>query len=108
MSVCRNATNEKGEKLSVIALPCPAPVYYDGARLPASYANFYIANGVVLAPVFDDPHDAKALGILQSCFPSAGSSDYAAMKSSPAWARFTVSRNKSLKRLVPEALACAN
>src|SRR6185295_9878933 len=65
----QSATNEKGEKLSVIALPCPAPVYYDGARVPASYANFYIANGVVLAPVFDDPNDAKALGILQELFP---------------------------------------
>jgi len=65
----RSATNEKGEKLSVVALPCPAPVAYDGARLPASYANFYVANGVVLVPVFDDPHDIKALGILQELFP---------------------------------------
>jgi agmatine deiminase len=65
----QSATNEKGEKLSVVALPCPAPVAYDGARLPASYANFYIANGVVLVPVFDDPNDAEALGILRELFP---------------------------------------
>ena len=65
----QSSTDEKGEKISVVALPCPAPIYYDGARLPASYANFYIANGVVLAPVFDDPNDAKALGILQELFP---------------------------------------
>jgi len=49
--------------------PCPGPVYYEGARLPASYANFYIANGVVLVPLFDDPCDVKALGILQELFP---------------------------------------
>jgi agmatine deiminase len=65
----QSATNEKGEKFSVVALPCPAPVAYDDARLPASYANFYVANGVVLVPVFDDPNDAKALGILQELFP---------------------------------------
>jgi agmatine deiminase len=65
----QSATNEKGEKLSVVALPCPAPVAYDGVRLPASYANFYIANGIVLVPVFDDSNDAKALGILQELFP---------------------------------------
>ncbi len=65
----RSATDERGRKLSVVTLPCPAPVVCDGARLPASYANFYVANGIVLVPVFDDPNDAKALGILQELFP---------------------------------------
>jgi len=65
----QNATDQDGERLSVVALPCPAAVYYDGARLPASYANFYIANNVVLVPVFDDPNDTQAMGILQDLFP---------------------------------------
>jgi agmatine deiminase len=61
--------DQSGKKLSVIALPCPEPVCYEDTRLPASYANFYIANDIVLVPVFDDPNDAKALGILQELFP---------------------------------------
>jgi agmatine deiminase len=64
-----DAKTPNGEKLSIVTLPCPSPVYYEGARLPASYANFYIANQVVLVPVFDDPNDAKAIGILQDLFP---------------------------------------
>jgi len=63
------ARDQNGDKLSIVPLPCPGPVYYEGARLPASYANFYIANGVVLVPLFDDPCDVKALGILQELFP---------------------------------------
>jgi agmatine deiminase len=61
--------NPNGEKLRVVPLPCPAPLFDDGSRLPASYANFYIGNGVVLVPVFDDSNDEKALGILQELFP---------------------------------------
>jgi agmatine deiminase len=63
------ARDQNGDKLSIVPLPCPGPVYYEGARLPASYANFYIANGVVLVPLFDDSCDDKALGILQELFP---------------------------------------
>lgn len=66
----RAAMDQHGAKLSIVTLPCPRPVYYDGARLPASYANFYIANNVVLVPVFDDPNDAEALGVLQELFPT--------------------------------------
>jgi agmatine deiminase len=66
----KNTRDQNGEKLSIITLPCPSPIYYEGARLPASYANFYIANEVVLVPVFDDPKDAEALGILQDLFPN--------------------------------------
>ena len=65
----QGALDQDGNRLSIVTLPCPAPVDYEGARLPASYANFYIANEVVLAPVFDDPNDYKALGILQELFP---------------------------------------
>ena len=46
----------------------PSPVVYRGQRLPASYANFYIANGVVLAPVFGDTNDRAALDILEALF----------------------------------------
>lgn len=63
------ARDQDGHTLSVVALPCPAPVRYEGSRLPASYANFYIANEVVLVPVFDDPNDRSALGIVQGLFP---------------------------------------
>jgi len=65
----QGARDQNGHRLSVVTLPCPGPVDYEGARLPASYANFYIANEGVLAPVFDDPNDYKALGILQELFP---------------------------------------
>ena len=50
-------------------LPMPAPVVFDGQRLPASYANFYIANGLVLVPTFNDPADRLALDILAELFP---------------------------------------
>jgi agmatine deiminase len=65
----QSARDQDGKKLEVVCLPCPAPVFYDGARLPASYANFYIANEVVLVPVFDDANDRHALGLLQELFP---------------------------------------
>jgi agmatine deiminase len=63
------ARDRSGASLEVVSLPSPAPVVYEGMRLPASYANFYIANELVLAPVFGDPADARALGILQEVFP---------------------------------------
>jgi agmatine deiminase len=47
----------------------PRPVYFDRQRLPASYANFYIANGIVLVPVFNDPNDRAALDKLATVFP---------------------------------------
>ena len=46
----------------------PAPLIFDGQRLPASYANFYIANKTVLVPLFNDPNDRVALGILGDLF----------------------------------------
>jgi agmatine deiminase len=56
--------------LRVVTLPMPEPVYFDGQRLPASYANFYIANKLVLAPLFTDRNDAVALRTLQRLFPN--------------------------------------
>ncbi len=53
----------------VETLPMPEPVYFDGQRLPASYANFYIANGTVLVPTFNDPNDRIALNKLAELFP---------------------------------------
>lgn len=58
-----------GSKLEVVLLPMPEPLFYDGWRLPASYANFYIANEQVLVPTFNDPQDRRALGILSELFP---------------------------------------
>jgi agmatine deiminase len=58
-----------GRSLEVVELPMPEPLDYRGGRLPASYANFYIANGLVLVPVFGCDRDADALTIIQSCFP---------------------------------------
>lgn len=58
-----------GSRVEVISLPMPRPIVFEGRRLPASYANFYICNHSVLVPVFDDPSDRLALGILAECFP---------------------------------------
>jgi agmatine deiminase len=59
---------EDGTRPEVIALPVPAPLYYGDWRLPASYANFYIANAAVIVPTFNDPADRIALGILGELF----------------------------------------
>jgi len=65
----RQATDQDGRQLSIIELPLPSPIFFKGVRLPASYANFYIANGIVLAPVFNDANDRVALDILAGIFP---------------------------------------
>src|SRR5690606_18461177 len=60
-----------GKQLNVVELPMPKPVVYEGQRLPASYANFYIANAAVIVPTYrDDKADQQALDILAACFPS--------------------------------------
>ncbi|MBE7499192.1 MAG: agmatine deiminase family protein [Verrucomicrobiales bacterium] len=59
---------EDGSKPEVIPLPMPSPLFFDGERLPASYANFYIANDAVIVPTFNDPQDRFALGILGDLF----------------------------------------
>jgi agmatine deiminase len=60
---------EDGKPLNIIELPMPSPVVYEDQRLPASYANFYIANKYVVVPTFRDKNDDRALTILQACFP---------------------------------------
>jgi agmatine deiminase len=59
---------EDGSRPEVVPLPMPAPLFFDGYRLPASYANFYISNAAVLVPTFNDPNDRVALGILGELF----------------------------------------
>jgi agmatine deiminase len=59
---------EDGSSLEVVELPMPEPLYFNGRRLPASYANFYIANAAVLVPTFNDPRDRVALGTLGDLF----------------------------------------
>ena len=59
---------EDGSKPQVVALPVPSPLFFDGDRLPASYANFYISNAAVIVPTFNDPQDRIALGILGEVF----------------------------------------
>ncbi len=65
----RRLRDQDGNPLNIVKLPMPAPVYFAGQRLPASYANFYIANRIVLVPVFNDPNDRVALNTLARCFP---------------------------------------
>jgi agmatine deiminase len=59
---------QDGSRPEVVYLPMPAPVVFDGQRLPASYANFYVCNAAVLVPTFDDPNDRIALGVLAELF----------------------------------------
>lgn len=58
----------EGEPYRLVALPMPEPIYYDGERLPATYANFLILNGAVLVPTYKDPHDEEALAVLRGAF----------------------------------------
>ena len=66
----KNAHTSDGEKLEVVEIPMPRPVVFEGRQLPVSYANFYIANGAVLVPVFNDPNDRIALNALAEVFPT--------------------------------------
>ena len=60
---------EDGSRPEIAFIPMPGPLFHAGQRLPASYANFYIANGTVLVPTFNDPNDRQALGIIADLFP---------------------------------------
>ncbi len=64
------ARNLHGAPFEIVPLPMPAPVFFEGQRLPASYANFYIANTCVLVPTFNDLNDRHALNTLAACFPT--------------------------------------
>jgi agmatine deiminase len=65
----REMKDQDGHALRIETLPMPQPVYFDKQRLPASYANFYIANGLVLVPTFNDASDRVALNTLAGLFP---------------------------------------
>jgi len=65
-----HATREVHRQLRIVTLPFPRPVVMNGERLPASYANFYIANGVVIVPTFNDSNDRLALNTLASVMPT--------------------------------------
>jgi agmatine deiminase len=65
----QHMTDLEGRPLEIVTLPMPAPLVFDGQRLPASYANFYIGNRVVLVPTFNDPKDRQALNVLAELFP---------------------------------------
>jgi agmatine deiminase len=65
----RAARNRDGQPFRIVELPLPSPVIFDRQRLPASYANFYIANELVLVPTFNDPNDRHALNTLAELFP---------------------------------------
>jgi agmatine deiminase len=66
----RAARDQDGKPLNIVEIPMPRPVIFEQRHLPASYANFYIANGIVLVPVFNDPNDRVALNTLSELFPS--------------------------------------
>lgn len=70
LALLRQMRDQDGETLHVETLPMPQSVFFDGQRLPASYANFYIANGLVLVPTFNDPNDRFALNKLAELFPT--------------------------------------
>jgi agmatine deiminase len=70
LRAARNRTGQgKAKPFNILELPMPSPVVFEGQRLPASYANFYIANSLVLVPTFNDAQDRHALNIIASCFP---------------------------------------
>src|SRR5947208_13856741 len=66
----KKARDQNGRRLRVAELPMPSPVIFQGRRLPASYANFYICNSAVLVPTYNDPNDRVALNVLTELFPS--------------------------------------
>ena len=69
LALLREMKDQDGQPLGVVTLPMPKPVWFAGQRLPASYANFYIANNIVLVPTFNDPADRVALNTLAGVFP---------------------------------------
>jgi agmatine deiminase len=69
LALLKSARTPAGKQFTVVELPMPCPVVFRGQRLPASYANFYIANSLVLVPTFHDPNDRVALNTLAAVFP---------------------------------------
>jgi agmatine deiminase len=70
LCLLKAARTAQGKQYTLVELPLPKPVVFQGQRLPASYANFYIANGLVLVPTFNDPRDRMALSTLAELFPA--------------------------------------
>lgn len=71
LKILKSFKTSQGKPYEVIEIPMPKPIEYEGVgRLPASYANYYIGNSVVLAPIFKDPQDEKMISILKKFFPS--------------------------------------
>jgi agmatine deiminase len=69
LELLRRSCDARGRPLQVVPLPMPSPLFFAGQRVPASYANFYIANGLVLVPTFNDERDRTALARLAELFP---------------------------------------
>ena len=69
LELLKSMRDQDQKPLNIVTLPMPRPLFHEGQRLPASYANFYVANEVVLVPTFNDPNDRRALAILAECFP---------------------------------------
>lgn len=69
LELLKSMSDQDGTPLEIVTLPMPRPLWFQGQRLPASYANFYIGNAVVLVPTFNDPHDREALSVLAGLFP---------------------------------------
>jgi len=69
LALLKSAKDVDGRAFRVETLPMPAPIYFDAQRLPASYANFYIANRLVIVPTFNDANDRVALNTLAGLFP---------------------------------------
>ncbi|MFA7081391.1 MAG: agmatine deiminase family protein [Bacteroidales bacterium] len=68
LKILNQSRLENGKQMNIVELPMPQPFYFEDERLPASYANFYIANESVIVPVFNSKNDNKAIYILEECF----------------------------------------
>ena len=69
LEILQDLELEDGGKIEIVPLPMPSPLFFDGERLPATYANFYVSNEKVLVPIYNDPKDCEALGVLSELFP---------------------------------------
>lgn len=68
-AVLEKAKDAKGRSFEILEIPQPTPQLWNDQPLPLSYINFYIANGAVIVPIFNDPNDEKALAVFRAAFP---------------------------------------
>lgn len=68
LSLLKSMTDEQRNHFRIVEIPMPSPLFYNNQRLPASYVNFLVANGIVMVPTFRDKNDAVAIEILQREF----------------------------------------